>query len=200
MTPTQIFDQARAWESSPSGVPPVNPPALRLFLDPALCGDGGVSGVWWPCSDNAGEQLSILIAELDHRLGTTVLTVALHPGTWADTPSRIPARGRLVEVDWAGPAGFHVIGLHTANGGADLKLLVIPAGTGGTEATVDLLLATKRWNRIRSAEIMNEVIIHDSISALLPRNRRTSNANDDDGSSAGIPRPRVLRAGPAPTR
>lgn len=154
MTLTQIPSYPPTPLAAPSPTPPVNPPGPRLRLDPALRRTGAVDGAWWPYTDNASDELPSLIAELDHRLGTAIVRVGLHPDTWTHIPRRMQTSRHIVKVAWFRSIDTQLISLHTGNDRYDLKLLVIPPGTDQAAATSAFTLAIKGTGAAAPADIL----------------------------------------------
>ncbi|TDD25475.1 DUF5994 family protein [Nonomuraea diastatica] len=106
-----------------AGVPEFDSMARLSLAPPGR--HGGVDGLWWPCSRDAGAELPALIAAVDHRLGRTTLGVALHPDAWGRVPLWVPARGRQIRVSRARGADPRVVTLTLADAGR-LILLIVP--------------------------------------------------------------------------
>lgn len=122
MTPTsRTFPQPVRYTAA--GVPGVNSSARLSLAPPGR--RGGVDGLWWPCSRDAGAELPALIAAVDHRLGRITLGVTLHPDAWGHVPLLVPARGRQVRVSRTRGADPRVVTLALA-GSEHLILLIVP--------------------------------------------------------------------------
>ncbi|HEX6514938.1 MAG TPA: DUF5994 family protein [Nocardioidaceae bacterium] len=127
---------------------------LRLRLDALLSRRGAVDGAWWPHSNDAGEELPALVAELDRLLGTAVHRIGLHPDTWTHIPHRIPAAGRTIRVAWFRSIDRQLVSVHTARAQYDLKLLVIPSDTPADVAAAAMALAVKGRQSELPADIL----------------------------------------------
>jgi hypothetical protein len=153
MTPPGNVQHQRA-RTTGETVQPVESPVLRLRLDPVLSRRGALDGAWWPRSDDAGEELPALVAELDRRLGTAVHRVGLHPDTWTHIPHRILAAGRTIRVGWFHSIDRQLVSLHTARAQYDLKLLVIPPDTPADVAAAAMTLAVRGRQSELPADIL----------------------------------------------
>jgi hypothetical protein len=113
-----------------------------------------VDGAWWPYSDDASRELPALISALDQQLGTAILRVGLHPDTWTGVLSRMPMRGRIVKVAWFRSIDRRMVSLHTARGGSEIELLVIPPETTEAVAETAFALAVKGRGSDRATDIL----------------------------------------------
>src|ERR1700742_2101223 len=92
-----ITNDPQATSSAPAE--PSEPGAARLSLDPALPGQLGISGGWWPRSRDAGAELPGMLTELSALAGR-IRRVALQVDAFSDVPHLIMINGRPVHVAW----------------------------------------------------------------------------------------------------
>ena len=113
----------------------------RLRLDPALPGQMGISGGWWPRSRDAGAELPAMLTELSVQAGR-VRRVALQVDAFSDVPHLIMINGRPVHVAWFRSMDPTTVNMTMATRD-NLTLLVIPPGASADSAAEALRLAAR---------------------------------------------------------
>ena len=127
--------------ASSASAEPAGEGDARLSLDPALPGQLGISGGWWPRSRDAGAELPALLTELSAQAGR-VRRVALQVDAFSDIPHRVMINGRPVHVAWFRSMDPMTINM-TMAARDNLTLLVIPPGASADNAAEALRLAAQ---------------------------------------------------------
>ena len=149
MAPAIVHD-TQAASSASAG--PSAPGATRLSLDPALPGQGGINGGWWPRSRDARAELPGMLTELSARAGR-VRRVALQVDAFSDIPHLITIEGRPVHVAWFRSMDPQTINL-TMAARDNLTLLVIPPQASADSGAEALRLAAASSRTRRPQEIL----------------------------------------------
>ena len=134
-----ITNDPQATSSAPAE--PSEPGAARLSLDPALPGQLGISGGWWPRSRDAGAELPGMLTELSALAGR-IRRVALQVDAFSDIPRRVMINGRPVHVAWFRSMDPTTVNMTMATRD-NLTLLVIPPGASADNAAEALRLAAR---------------------------------------------------------
>jgi hypothetical protein len=137
----------------------------RLSLDPALPGQLGISGGWWPRSRDAGAELPAMLTELSAQAGR-VRRVALQLDAFSDIPHLIMINGRPVHVAWFRSMDPMTINM-TMAARDNLTLLVIPPGASADNAAEALRLAAST-----GTERPEEILASAGITSDVPARSR----------------------------
>lgn len=149
--------------ASPTSAEPAGEDDARLSLDPALPGQLGISGGWWPRSRDAGAELPAMLAELSAQAGR-VRRVALQVDAFSDIPHLIMINGRPVHVAWFRSMDPMTVNM-TMAARDNLTLLVIPPGASADSAAEALRLAAASSRTKQPEEILASAGITSDIPA-----------------------------------
>jgi hypothetical protein len=155
-------NQAASAEHSETAGPSADGSA-RLRLDPALPGQLGISGGWWPRSRDAGAELPAMLTELSAQAGR-VRRVALQMDAFSDIPHLIMINGRPVHVAWFRSMDPMTINM-TMAARDNLTLLVVPPGASADTAAEALRLAAASSGTERPEEILASAGITSDVPA-----------------------------------
>jgi hypothetical protein len=137
---------------SPTNAPVVQPPELRLLLDPAPSRRSTLDGAWWPRSKDPLAELPALITSLTAQIGA-ITRVALNVTAWHSTPCRLNLDGRIVQLGWFTVLDPDMISV-TRSHGEHIDLLVIPPESSTYVAVTAMLVAAESGNVDRPAAIL----------------------------------------------
>lgn len=118
---------------------PTRTERARIRLKPANC-QQSVSGGWWPRSDDLGEELPALLAELWERFGG-VHRIDYNVLTWSAVPGQLQVDGRSVRLDGGLAQHPQGISLVSARRQETMTLLVVPVDTDPAVAEAALTVA-----------------------------------------------------------
>ena len=155
--------------ASSASAEPAGEGDARLSLDPALPGQLGISGGWWPRSRDAGAELPAMLTELSAQAGR-VRRVALQVDAFSDIPHRVMVNGRPVHVAWFRSMDPLTINM-TMAARDNITLLVIPPGASADSAAEALRLAAASSRTKQPEEILASAGI---TSDVAPRSRPAS--------------------------
>lgn len=125
---------------------------LRLRLKPKAPPTGYVDGGWWPRSRDLAAELPALAEVLRVRLGV-ITRVGFALGAWDLGPFRALIDGHVIRLE--GSRSLYENVVHVSGPGREpIRLLVVPPESPGPAGHDAMMVAARRGNADRPADIL----------------------------------------------